>query len=551
MMKRVCQSECGLTVRLFLAGVLSCLLWPVPGRATQSLPEAAEVVRRIVERAQAVARDEAGAHYVYETRALLDHLDAGGQTVTSEERIYQVTLIAGFPFDRLVRIQGRELSGEELRREQRKEERFRQKFSSVNPSNMVARKEAWLTPQLLERYEFVVKERVALDHRATLVLTFSPKEGPLPEKAIQDRFLNRMAGTVWIDEQDADAARLSVRLSETVSLGWFGLLGSLSQCDLSLERKRMPEGVWVNAEQTLRIQYRKLASTIRVRSTEESSGFQKAAAKRESGIPAPVDLGAALTLNAAFKIEGMAAPRDMEFTARVDGSRQRYVEFLPLDYGSNRPCPLMIFLHGHGSDRWQITKGEQWREIQAVCEVAARHRMILLSPDYRATTSWMGPAAEADLMQILQDQKAQRRISKTFLSGGSMGGTSVLIFTALHRELVDGVVSLNGTANLMEYAGFPEAIAASYGGQKSEKVQEYQKRSPELAPDRFGTIPVAFTAGGKDTLVPPQSVMRLSRTLEKQNPGRVLMLFREDGGHSTPHDDALAALEFVIARASL
>jgi pimeloyl-ACP methyl ester carboxylesterase len=253
--------------------------------------------------------------------------------------------------------------------------------------------------------------------------------------------------------------------------------------------------------------------------------------------------------NAISKIKGMTAPSDVEFTAKVDGSKQHYVEFLPIGCTPNKACALMIFLHGHGSDRWQITKGQQWREIQAVCDVAARRGMILVSPDYRATTSWMGPAAEADVVQIIQDQKARHRISKTLLSGGSMGGTSVLIFAALHPELVDGVVSLNGTANMVEYAGFQDAIAASYGGRKSEKAQEYNKRSPELVPAQFKGMPIAFTAGGRDTVVPPQSVLRLGKELEKQGPGKVLMLYREAGAHSTTYEDAWAALEFVIERA--
>jgi hypothetical protein len=58
------------------------------------------------------------------------------------------------------------------------------------------------------------------------------------------------------------------------------MLGSLSRCDLSLDRKRMPEGVWVNARQILQIQCRKLASTLRFRSTEESSEYKKVVAPR-------------------------------------------------------------------------------------------------------------------------------------------------------------------------------------------------------------------------------------------------------------------------------
>jgi hypothetical protein len=92
---------------------------------------------------------------------------------------------------------------------------------------------------------------------------------------LQDKLLNRLTGTVWVDEQDADAAKLSVSLTETVSLGWLGILGSLSQCQLLLERQRMPEGAWINARQSLMIQCRKLAAPMRFRLREESSDYKK------------------------------------------------------------------------------------------------------------------------------------------------------------------------------------------------------------------------------------------------------------------------------------
>jgi hypothetical protein len=94
-----------------------------------------------------------------------------------------------------------------------------------------------------------------------------------------------------------------------------------------------------------------------------------------------------------------------------------------------------------------------------------------------------------------------------------MGGTSVLIFSALHPELVAGIISENGTANLLKYENFQDAIAASYGGNKQKQPGEYRKRSPELTPKQF-TMPVAFTVGGKDASVPPDSVRRLAKRLQ-------------------------------------
>jgi hypothetical protein len=259
---------------VLLVGLLGC--GPHCVRAAESLPPASEVTRRMIERAQAVALAEQAPKYQYEKRAVLEHLDASGQAAKSEEKVYRVTLVGGFPFNRLVRIQGRELTAEELKEQDRKEERFRQRFLSADGKRLTPHKEGWITPELLDRFQFTVRERVVLTNRPTLVLTFKPKPGTLPSKTVRDKVLNRLEGTVWVDEADADPARLSARLTESIPLGWLGMLGSLTRCELSLERLRMPDGVWINANQVLLIHCRKLAASLRFRLLEQSSRFTRA-----------------------------------------------------------------------------------------------------------------------------------------------------------------------------------------------------------------------------------------------------------------------------------
>ena len=128
-----------------------------------------------------------------------------------------------------------------------------------------------------------------------------------------------------------------------------------------------------------------------------------------------------------------------------------------------------------------------------------------------------------------------------------MGGTACLTFAVRHPDCVDGVISMNGTANLVEYAGFQDAIAASFGGSKAEASSEYHDRSAEFFPERL-TMPVGITAGGKDDLVPAQSVLRLAESLKKL--GRaVLLIYRDNGGHATDYADATAVFDFVIQTA--
>jgi len=241
-----------------------------------------------------------------------------------------------------------------------------------------------------------------------------------------------------------------------------------------------------------------------------------------------------------------AEPVDVTFTADCDGSTERVVELLPPDFDPAVPRDLLIALHGHGADRWQFIR-EARDECRGTREAAARHGAILLSPDYRAPTSWMGPKAEADLVQIIAAAKERHRIGRVFVCGGSMGGTGALTFAALHPDLVNGVCSLNGTANLVEYGRFLEAIAASFGGTKEELPEEYRKRSAELHSEAL-SMPVAFTTGGRDDVVPPESIHRLHARLNSL--GRpVLLLHRPDRGHDTDLADTTAALDFLFLRA--
>jgi pimeloyl-ACP methyl ester carboxylesterase len=237
---------------------------------------------------------------------------------------------------------------------------------------------------------------------------------------------------------------------------------------------------------------------------------------------------------------------DVVFTARCDNSVQNYLVIYPKAFKADESHHLLILLHGHGSDRWQAVDNSV-DEFRAGRDSAVARNMLVVSPDYRARTSWMGPKAEADLLQIIDELKVRFRIGKTILAGASMGGSSALTFAALHPALVDGLVSMNGTANHFEYENFQDAIRKSFGGDKSVKPLEYKNRSAEYWPERF-TMPIGITASGKDKTVPAASVLRLANVIKKLQPDKVLLIYREEAGHNTSYEDSKTAFEFVLKK---
>ncbi|MEI6165662.1 MAG: alpha/beta fold hydrolase [bacterium] len=243
-----------------------------------------------------------------------------------------------------------------------------------------------------------------------------------------------------------------------------------------------------------------------------------------------------------FKIE------EVTFKAECDGTDQKYNLILPPRFQAGVKHDVLIALHGHGSDRMQFVK-DVFPEARAARKTASEKSMIYVTPDYRGNTSWMGPKAEADVVQIIGELKKKYKTGRIFICGASMGGSSCLTFTALHPELIDGVASMNGTANHMEYDNFQSYIKESFGGSKTDIPEEYKKRSAELWPEKF-KMPVGITVGGQDKIVPPQSVLRLGAKLKDANPDNVLVICREKTAHTTSEDDAITILNFIIKKAA-
>lgn len=258
--------------RLLLVGAI----WFTPGKVYgQSLPAAAEVVEKLLARSAEVARADQATVWVYDKTSVIEELGSKGQVTGSTEKLHRVRTVRGIPFSRLVKIQGQPLSEGERQKEDQREAEFRKRISGRDANAVASRKEALITRELVDRYRFEVRKREMIGGRPTLRLSFAVKpEKAAKEAGIQDRILNRLAGTLWVDEASSEVARLHVELTEGLSLGWLGILGSLSECRFSLVRRPMPDGAWLPLTQETQITARKLTSSVHFRVKEESANFQ-------------------------------------------------------------------------------------------------------------------------------------------------------------------------------------------------------------------------------------------------------------------------------------
>ncbi len=235
--------------------------------------------------------------------------------------------------------------------------------------------------------------------------------------------------------------------------------------------------------------------------------------------------------------------QEVSFQAKCDGTEQKYAILLPENFNPETRHNLLIMFHGMYGDRWQLYELRDHGPSRAIYEIAAENDLIVVTPDYRID-QWMGPRGEADTLQILVDLQRQYLINKVFIAGGSMGGSAVLTLAVRHPYLFDGVMSMNGTANYLEYENYQEYIQKGFEGTKEDIPLEYKNRSAEYWPENI-IMPIGMSVGGQDGAVPPHSVTRLAKVLQ-QIKRRVLFFYRESEGHGTSYEDARAMLKFIM-----
>lgn len=195
---------------------------------------------------------------------------------------------------------------------------------------------------------------------------------------------------------------------------------------------------------------------------------------------------------------------------------------------------LVIYLHGATAHEDQgMTAGIYQNGFGRLALELERREAIYVCPEYRGG-SWMGPAADADVSEIITILKKRYRPKKILLMGGSMGGTSVLIYAARNPSNLDGGIALcPATDPAKMFPKFPGQFLQSYGGSPSEKPTLYQERSAMNHTAELATVPLAIIHGSVDSMIPVEHSRSLVSKLQKLG-ARIHYIEVNGGGHDTP-----------------
>jgi len=222
------------------------------------------------------------------------------------------------------------------------------------------------------------------------------------------------------------------------------------------------------------------------------------------------------------------------FISPYDKTRQTYL-IAEFGAGACHPAPLLIlFLHGALSHQQQGMTSEIYQNaFGRMAEWMSKRDVIYICPEYRGN-SWMGPAAEGDVREIFRLAQERYRPGKTLLIGGSMGGTSALIFASRHPGIIDGILAFCPASDVTVMASrFPEHFNESYGGPPDQLIGVYHERSVRYHVSSLAHYRLALIHGSADTIIPVEHSRELVAALRASN-ATVRYHEIEDGEHDSP-----------------
>lgn len=263
-----------------------------------------------------------------------------------------------------------------------------------------------------------------------------------------------------------------------------------------------------------------------------------------------------LACGQAAGAEALPEPTRETVQCSLDGSRWPYL--LQAPEGEARA--VLIYLHGHYSDEYQGMAEGSYNDAFGKLRRECRSRDWAYVTAWYGGNTWMGPIAEqglADLIAVLRERWPGRPV---YLCGGSMGGSSTLVFAVRRPELLDGAIALCPAADVESYYAFArasaqqvhqniaDAIRIHYTADGHDLDEELAARSA-LGNAASLTMPLYLAHGDADDVIPVGPVRALAgRLTEMTRPVRYVEI--PGGGHDAPvleidWADALGFLEHV------
>lgn len=231
--------------------LLACVLLPAPAAPpARQPPDPDEIVRRSVEKDR--LNFERANDYSYVQHTEQTRFGRDGRIVQTESRTYDVIVIDGEPYEKLIARDGRPLPEDEALKERKKFDRElarRRSEDLAGRSRRLREREKRrregreFAQEIPGAFTFRLAGEELVEGRPVWKIEAEPRPGYKP-RAKRAALLTKFRGRLWIDQQDLQWVRVEAETIAPVSFGW--ILARLDAgARLTFEQRRVHDEVWL------------------------------------------------------------------------------------------------------------------------------------------------------------------------------------------------------------------------------------------------------------------------------------------------------------------
>ena len=241
------------------------------GLLAQNALTADQIIQKAVARAQNPAAKPGKGAYTYTKLTVMEELDSAGKVKEHKEKVYQVNFRDGATYAKLVEVNGRAPGQADLKKQVQNEADANQMTGAKSKKG--ENRENFLTPEIVERFDFRLVGQTNFNGRATYQVAFQPKNPAPPSHHMVDRLLDRISGMVWIDAEEFEIARAELQLGSEVNL-LGGVVGSLKKLAYTMTCTRIDDGLWFRTSSFGDFEGRKLIDAMRIKTSSRAINFR-------------------------------------------------------------------------------------------------------------------------------------------------------------------------------------------------------------------------------------------------------------------------------------
>lgn len=213
-------------------------------------PDPAEIIKKSIEAGE--ANQKIARNYTYVEREEERDLNSDGSLKKTESHTYEVTLLEGEPYSRLIQKDDKPLSPKEEKKEQEKLDKSIREHDKETPEQRAKRRAKFEKEQEDERkflremtsaFDFRMLGDETIDGRAVWVIECIPRPGFKPTMKHGD-ILAKVRGKLWIDKEGYDWVKGEIEVIDTLSFG-LALLRVHKGTQIKFEETRVNDEVWL------------------------------------------------------------------------------------------------------------------------------------------------------------------------------------------------------------------------------------------------------------------------------------------------------------------